>query len=189
VNLRQHYYSRTLIEESLALVNVLKVNDAELPILAEMFAISGNERTGHSTCRTFRVAHGRPHSRPAWSLLLRDGGWSEHPAHATGVVDTVGAGDAFTAAMTLGLLAGWDLSAINQHANEVAGFVCSRAGATPRLPSRCASRSKPFRRVERDASAPEVRTKRIIEAETIRFCMIVSLALLAAVAHRASRCD
>jgi fructokinase len=50
------------------------------------------------------------------------------------VVDTVGAGDAFTAAMTLGLLAGWHLDAVNSRANQVAAYVASCAGATPPLP-------------------------------------------------------
>jgi len=44
VNLRQHYYSRALIEESLTAANVLKVNDTELPRLAEMFRLTGDER-------------------------------------------------------------------------------------------------------------------------------------------------
>ncbi len=51
------------------------------------------------------------------------------------VADTVGAGDSFTAAMTLGLLAGWDLDAINARATAVASHVASCAGATPELPS------------------------------------------------------
>ena len=51
------------------------------------------------------------------------------------MVDTVGAGDAFTAAVTLGLLAGWPLGTIHHRANELAAFVCSQAGATPRLPT------------------------------------------------------
>ena len=50
-------------------------------------------------------------------------------------MDTVGAGDAFTAAMTLGLLAGRDLDRLNAHANQVAAYVCSHAGATPPLPA------------------------------------------------------
>ena len=51
------------------------------------------------------------------------------------VVDTVGAGDAFTAAMTLGYLKGLNLSTIHQKANLLAGFVCTKPGATPELPS------------------------------------------------------
>lgn len=134
INLRQHYYSRELIEKSLALANVLKVNDAELPRLAEMFYLAGDVRSQilqlaqnhrlHCIACT-RGGHG--------SLLYSEDRWSEHPGIPAKVVDTVGAGDSFTAAMTLGLLAGWDLDRINAHANEVAAYVCAFAGATPRL--------------------------------------------------------
>src|SRR6185369_6003239 len=48
INLRQHYYSRSLIEESLALANVLKVNDAELPRLADLFGLKGDTRSNIS---------------------------------------------------------------------------------------------------------------------------------------------
>jgi fructokinase len=65
------------------------------------------------------------------SLLLADGAWSEHPGLRVKVVDAVGAGDAFTAAWTLGLLAGQPLDEINQRANELAAFVCTQPGATP----------------------------------------------------------
>jgi fructokinase len=50
------------------------------------------------------------------------------------ICDTVGAGDAFTAAMAMGLLAGWPLDEINRRANAVAAFVCTQPGATPDLP-------------------------------------------------------
>jgi fructokinase len=69
------------------------------------------------------------------SLLWRNGQVSDHPGVATKVADTIGAGDSFTAAMTLGLLAGWDLDLINQCANRVAAFVCSQAGAMPIFPA------------------------------------------------------
>ena len=136
INLRQHYYSRDVIEKSLALANVLKVNDAELPRLAQMFGLSGDERTqiqqlaernGLRAVACTRGGNG--------SLLFAEGRWSDHPGVPTTVVDTVGAGDSFTAALTLGLLAGWDLDRINDHANRVAAFVCSCAGATPELPA------------------------------------------------------
>ncbi|WP_202802839.1 PfkB family carbohydrate kinase, partial [Singulisphaera acidiphila] len=48
--------------------------------------------------------------------------------------DTIGAGDAFTACLVVGLLAGRPLDAINRHANEVAAFVCSQPGGTPSIP-------------------------------------------------------
>jgi fructokinase len=56
------------------------------------------------------------------------------------VVETVGAGDSFTAALILGLLRKMDLDEINKVANEVARYVCSQAGATPRLPLQFAQR-------------------------------------------------
>jgi fructokinase len=50
------------------------------------------------------------------------------------VSDTIGAGDAFTAALVVGRLAGRTLDEINRHANDVAAFVCSKPGGTPTLP-------------------------------------------------------
>jgi fructokinase len=49
------------------------------------------------------------------------------------VVDPVGAGDAFTAALVLGWRRRMELSSLHILAGEVAGYVCSRAGATPAL--------------------------------------------------------
>lgn len=135
VNLRQHFHSKAVIEESLALANVLKVNETELPCLAEMLGLAGDEysliaqlATRHqlSVVAYTRGEHG--------SALFVRGRWSDHPGVPTKVVDTVGAGDAFTAAMTLGLLNRWNVNAINAYANEVAAYVASCAGATPDLP-------------------------------------------------------
>jgi fructokinase len=66
--------------------------------------------------------------------LLRDGQWPDHPGLPAAVQDTVGAGDAFAAVLTVGILAGCPLDEINRHANEVAAYVCSQPGATPVLP-------------------------------------------------------
>jgi fructokinase len=136
INLRQHYYSRELIEESLALANVLKVNDAELLRLAEMFELSGDDRAQiRQLAERFELRVVACTRGSQGSLLFSAGRWAEHPGRATQVIDTVGAGDAFTAAMTIGLLAGWDLDEVGLRANEVAAFVCSCAGATPVLPA------------------------------------------------------
>ena len=137
INLRQNFFSSSLLNESIALANVLKVNETELPRLAEMFDLTGDERSqirqlaGRHRLRM--VAHTRGERG---SLLFSDGRWSDHPGTETSVVDTIGAGDSFTAAMTLGLLAGWDLDRINENASRIAAFVCSCAGATPELPGR-----------------------------------------------------
>jgi fructokinase len=56
------------------------------------------------------------------------------------VVDTVGAGDSFTAALVMGLLRKMDLNEVNLLANDVARYVCSHTGATPALPMEFAKR-------------------------------------------------
>ncbi len=135
VNLRQQYYSRELIDESLTLATVLKVNDLELPQLARMFGLTGDERTQLEQIamrwqlRAVALTRG-----DKGSALLTAHAWSEHPGVSVAVMDTIGAGDAFTAAMTVGLLSGWALDDVNAHANRVAAFVASSAGGTPPLP-------------------------------------------------------
>ena len=70
------------------------------------------------------------------SVLVADGGIFEHLELAVGIKDTVGTGDAFTATLTIGLLQqSDDLQAVNKHANLVAAYVCSQAGAVPTFPS------------------------------------------------------
>jgi fructokinase len=136
VNLRQNYFSSRLINESLAFATVLKLNDAELPELAAMFDLSGDERSQIRQLAERNMLRAVACTRGARGSLLYAGGrWSEHPGLPAKVADTVGAGDSFTAAMTLGLLAGWELDRINQTANQVAAYVCSQPGATPPLPA------------------------------------------------------
>lgn len=137
INLRQHYFDREVIESSLELANVFKLNDAELPVVAKLFGADGSvkeqieffvKRFGLRVVALTRGGQG--------SLLYRDGSWSEQDAIVVEVKDTIGAGDAFTAALCLGLLRGLETDRINAAANEVAAFVCSHAGATPDLPER-----------------------------------------------------
>jgi fructokinase len=78
-----------------------------------------------------------PNLKPAMkrgSLLYSQAGVSDHTGTAVAVVDSVGAGDAFTVAMTLSLLAGRDLNEISRRANEPTGYVGSQAGGTPSPP-------------------------------------------------------
>ena len=135
VNLRQHYFSREVIERSLQLANVAKLNDTELPVLAEMFGLPGDTRAQIAALAArfdLRVVALTLGARG--SLLYRGGQWSEcHPRPVT-IVDTVGAGDAFTAAMAHGFLRGMELDEVNCAAGEVARHVCACAGATPSLP-------------------------------------------------------
>lgn len=135
INLREPFVSQEVIVDSLAIANVLKLNDAELPLLAEMFGIQGDEaQLMRNLAERFEL-HVVALTRGAkGSAILRDGQLSQHPGVAAEVRDTIGAGDAFTAALALGLVYGWPLDVINEHANAVAAFVCSQPGATPELP-------------------------------------------------------
>jgi fructokinase len=135
VNLRPPFVDPEVVEGSLALANVLKLNDEELPRLADMLGMAGSteerlaglaRRYGLSLVVFTRGARG--------SLLLRENEWSDHPGVPAEVSDTVGAGDAFTAVVATGLLRGWSLDEINRRANRVAAYVCSQPGATPPLP-------------------------------------------------------
>jgi fructokinase len=135
VNLRPPFIDREVIEGSLALANVLKLNDQELPVLAAMFGLTGGVREQlEIVARRHGLLLVALTRGPCGSLLLADGHWSDHPGLPTEVVDTVGAGDAFTAAMTLAFLAGLPLDEVNRRANAVAAYVCSQPGATPTLP-------------------------------------------------------
>lgn len=135
INLRQHYYAREIIVASLQRANVLKVNDHELPVLAQMLGLTGTPRAQLELLVHAYVLDALALTRGQYgSMLYVRGAWSEHPGCAVAARDTVGAGDAFTAALTLGLLRGWDAARISDAANCVAAYVCTQHGATPAMP-------------------------------------------------------
>lgn len=136
VNLRSPFYSREVIEASLGLASVLKLNDQELPVLAEMFGLRGGvDQILAEMLRRYDLDLIALTRGSSGSLLVTPSGRSEHPGVSTDIRDSVGAGDAFTAAMALGMLKHWHLDQISQRANEVAAYVCSQSGATPPLPA------------------------------------------------------
>jgi fructokinase len=141
INLRAPFVSREVITDSLAIANVLKLNDAELPILAEMCDLQGEEsQLMRDLAKRFNLRAIALTRGDKGSTILADGQFSNHFGLPAEVRDTIGAGDAFTAALAIGLVGGWALDTINEHANAVAAFVCSQPGATPELPaSLCAS--------------------------------------------------
>lgn len=137
INLRLDFYSREVIEESLRLSNVLKLNDEELAVLTAMFSLHGDVRQRIEwLVHTFGFKVVVLTSGSSGSLIHQEGRWSEVPPQPVRLVDTVGAGDAFTAALTMGLLSGMDIGEVHAIAAEIAGCVCSRAGATPPMPER-----------------------------------------------------
>jgi len=135
LNLRQSFFSKALIEASLQLANVLKLNDTELVELAKLFGLPGSEEVQMRTlAERFELRVVALTRGAEGSILLAGGELVEGRGPVVTVRDTIGAGDSFTAALAHGILAGWPLGKTNRLANEVAAFVCSQSGATPVLP-------------------------------------------------------
>jgi fructokinase len=140
LNLRQSYFSRDIVHGLLGRSTVLKLNDDELRTVAELLSLPVAET---------RVLAGLLEAYPLTMIALTKGRTASrlfgrevdlsHPGHPVETADTVGAGDAFTAALVAGMLKkkGWD--EIGDRANRIAGYVCSRKGAWPDLPAELAS--------------------------------------------------
>lgn len=137
VNLRQRFYDENRLRESLEIANVLKLNEEELPIVTDLCGINAQDERD-----SLRQLVDRYHLRlaaltcgPRGALLLRGSEESWCPAPQIKVVDTVGAGDAFTASLVMDFIRGLSLAEMNERANAIAAFVCSQPGATAALPS------------------------------------------------------
>ena len=133
VNLRPPFYSREVLEASVALADVIKLNHDELPLLAELLGIAftGERTTAEALLQASKaklvcVTRGR-----CGSLLVAKEGAAEHPGFRVSVADTVGAGDAFTATLVHHCLRGTPLEEMNEAANRVGAWVATQAGATP----------------------------------------------------------
>jgi fructokinase len=133
INLRAPFYSVEVIIESLKLAKVLKLNDEELPILMKVCGLDGptDEDCLHRLMEAYdlqmvcltRGDHG--------SLLLTQAKSVEHLGFTIEIADTVGAGDAFTAAMMHHYLRKASLERISEAANRMGAWVASQVGATP----------------------------------------------------------
>ncbi len=135
INLRAPFFSDDVILESLALANTLKLNDDELPYLARLCNIRGTQTDlMHQLADRYQLKCVALTRGANGAVLMCGEAVSDLPGVEVKVADTVGAGDAFTAAMTLGLLAGEPVDTINQHAIQVAAYVCSMSGATMSFP-------------------------------------------------------
>ena len=135
INLRPPFYTDAIILDSIKLASVLKLNDEELPVLARLTDLTGSpidmlrqlaKRYELQVVALTLGANG--------AILMQGDEVSQCPGVETRVVDTVGAGDAYSAALVIGLLNGRNLETINRKACQVAAYVCSQSGATPHLP-------------------------------------------------------
>jgi fructokinase len=135
INLRQHYYDRGVVEESLRASRWAKLNDDELLVLAVLLGLSGagqrellgdlRRRYGLELAALTRGERG--------CLVQSDAEEVDVPGIPVRVVDTVGAGDAFTAGLVAYTLEGRPLPEAVVFANRLAARVAASAGATPRI--------------------------------------------------------
>lgn len=136
INIRQHYYSRDVIEASLKRSNILKLNEDELPLVAQMLGVDGNEKEIVSSLmdmyslKYLIYTHGADFSE----VYSADGEYSHIPTPKVSVADTVGAGDSFTAVFVTSLLSGKSVKESHNLAVEVSAFVCTQNGAINPLP-------------------------------------------------------
>lgn len=135
INLRQHFYSKELIEASLKKSNVLKINDEELVVVGEMFGFADidfqdkcwillakyNLKMLILTCGT------------EGSYVFTPGEVSFLETPQVQVADTVGAGDSFTGAFVAAILSGKTVKDAHRLAVDVSAFVCTQNGAMPEL--------------------------------------------------------
>ncbi len=135
VNLRPPFFSESIIVESMNLADVVKLNETELPAVARMLGLTGDDSTVLKEIRSqFDMDLVVLTLGDKGSRMITSNYDKSHPGFITEVVDTVGAGDSFIAVVTAGLLMGLELSRIQDLANQVAAFVCSQAGGGPSLP-------------------------------------------------------
>lgn len=135
LNLRQHFYSRELIDTTLQLCNVLKLNDEEWPMLAKMLGMDDSVPEGITDLmKRYELRLVALTQGAQGSLLVTPDGVDPQPGQSVQIVDTVGAGDAFTAGLAVGLLRGQPLSQAHARAARIAAYVCTQSGGTPHMP-------------------------------------------------------
>lgn len=137
INLRQHFYSKEVLQESLRLCNVLKINDEELVEIGRLFGYPDLDMQNKCwlilgkynldmlilTCGvdgSYVFSHGEEYFQPTPKVE---------------VADTVGAGDSFTGTFCASVLKGLPIAEAHKHAVEVSAYVCTQNGAMPELPS------------------------------------------------------
>lgn len=138
INLRQNFYSRNVICESLRRCDILKINDEELVEISRMFGYPGLDLEnkcwlilGKYNLRMLILTCGAN-----GSYVFSEGRISFVETPKVTVADTVGAGDSFTGSFIAALLKGLTVPEAHRRAVEVSAYVCTQNGAMPTLPER-----------------------------------------------------
>ncbi len=132
INLRQDYHSKELITQALGMANVLKINDEEMPVLAEYLNLEGPVYDQVKLLiKVYKLDLVAFTKGSQGSVLYSPELTSIRNAPKVEIKDTVGAGDTFTALLIAGLLKHKPLEEIHFEASEKAAWVCSQQGGTP----------------------------------------------------------
>lgn len=137
VNLRQGFYNKDILCNSMKRCNILKINDEELITISRMFGYPGIDLQdkcwillGKYNLRMLILTCGTN-----GSYVFTPGNVSFQPTPKVEVADTVGAGDSFTAAFIAGILKGESVTEAHSRAVRTSAYVCTRKGAMPELPA------------------------------------------------------
>ncbi len=133
VNLRQSYYSRGILAESMKLADIVKFNEDELPKIMRLYEFPHKDErnSAHRLMKEFDLEIVCVTRGGNGSLLVRGDEANEHRGFKVRVADTVGSGDAFTAGLVHEYLHGASLNLMNEVANLVGAWVASEVGAMP----------------------------------------------------------
>ncbi len=145
INLRQNFYTKEVIQNSLRRCNILKINDEELVTIGRMFGYPGLDIENKCwlilgkydldmlvlTCGT------------NGSYVFAPGFKSFQETPKVEVADTVGAGDSFTGSFVAAVLAGMPIPEAHRLAVTTSAFVCTQKGAMPKLPDELIRQVKP----------------------------------------------
>jgi fructokinase len=142
VNLRAPFFTPEIVEQSLELATIFKLNADEMPQVLSLLGFPDSAGTtpdfllngARQIIDQFPVQLVAITLGAQGSLLITRKEVDRHPGYPAKIVDAVGAGDAFTAALTHFYLRGAPLSQLNAAGNRWGAWVASHAGAMPALP-------------------------------------------------------
>lgn len=130
INLRQNFYDKDIVAESLRLCNVFKVNDEELAVVKDMFGYSGDD--DQEVCRQILSDWDLKYliltCGTSGSYVYADGEESFLPTPEVEVADTVGAGDSFIGTFMALILKGATVKDAHKLAVAVSAYVCTQYG-------------------------------------------------------------
>lgn len=136
INLRQGFYSKEIICDSMRRCNILKINDEELVTVSRMFGYPGIDLQDKCwiLLAKYKLEMLILTCGVNGSYVFTPGNVSFVETPKVEVADTVGAGDSFTASFISAILSGKSVRGSHRLAVDVSAFVCTQKGAMPLLP-------------------------------------------------------